>query len=106
MGFGTRHGECESILPLLCTALIVRALDTGSAIGARDDAHSILGLGMSAPTGLRGLYAALIRLRDCGITGMRVVGSLRAVAVPYCCHSRSVQKFERSDRTMRKPAAR
>lgn len=53
----------EAGLPLLLrAALIVYALNAGRAIGARDDAHSILGGGMSAPAGLGSFHTVLIRL--------------------------------------------
>lgn len=79
--------ECEFTLSLLRTALIVRALDTSSATRARGDAHSILGLGMSAPAGLGGFHPVLVRLRDSGITGMRVIGTFCAIAVLHGRHS-------------------
>src|SRR5277367_5206023 len=47
---------------LFLAALIVHSLGAGGSIRARGDAHSILGLGMSASGGLGGLHPVLIRL--------------------------------------------
>jgi len=72
---------------LFLAALIVHSLGAGSSIGARSDAYSILRLGLTASGGLGGFHAVLIRLLNCGVTRMRVVGCFRA-GVGLCgCHS-------------------
>ena len=72
---------------LFLATLVVHSLGAGSSIGARGDANSILGLGLSASGCLGGFHAVLIRLLNGGVTRMWVVCRLRA-GVDLCgCHS-------------------
>jgi hypothetical protein len=76
-----RGGYPGLLLPF-CAALIIPALDAGSATGPLGYAHSILGLGFATVGGLSSCYSVLILMGDSSIARVRVTpgGSLTIAA--------------------------
>jgi hypothetical protein len=96
-GAGHRRGELLEVGELIA-ALVIRSFSTRLSTGRRDHTLAILCFGLSAPTGLGGGYAVLVRLGLRRGPGFGIIGASGLSIVANSATARRCRAFRESRR--------
>jgi hypothetical protein len=96
-GAGHRRGELLEVGKLIA-ALVIRSFSTRLSTGRRDHTLAILCFGLSAPTGLGGGYAVLVRLGLRRGPGFGIIGASGLSIVANSATARRCRAFRESRR--------